>query len=109
MSDFLYDKFGVINGRLRPVDYHFLYFPSMLTFYFCRCAPIIEKIRGIHKIRQALSLVTAAVVEVVLNLTLYLGKAVIFPDEVTLFQLDLITLGWIILSFQVGYDPMDWR
>ena len=77
------------------------------TFYtFVPCflfifagASIIEKTRENSKIKQALSLVTAAVVGVVLNLTIYLGKAVIFPREITFLQIDFITLGWIAVSF----------
>ena len=36
----------------------------------------------------------------ILDLTLFLGKAVIFPSGVvTLRRLDAISLGWVIISF----------
>ena len=66
-------------------------------------APLIERTRDNEKIKQALSIVTAAVVGVILNLTIYLGKAVIFPKEITLGQIDFITLGWVAISFVAMY------
>ena len=46
---------------------------------------------------------TAAVVGVILNLTIYLGKAVIFPTNVSYAGLNYITLGWTIISFIAMY------
>jgi len=66
-------------------------------------APIIERTRDNDKIKQALSIVTAAVVGIILNLTIYLGKAVIFPKELELAQIDFITLAWVIVSFVAMY------
>jgi chromate transporter len=46
-----------------------------------------------------LGLITAVVVGAILDLTLFLGKAVIFPSgRVTLRGLDAISLVWVILS-----------
>jgi chromate transporter len=46
-----------------------------------------------------LGLITAVVVGAILDLTLFLGKAVIFPSgTVSLRRLDAISLGWVILS-----------
>jgi chromate transporter len=46
-----------------------------------------------------LGLITAVVVGAILDLALFLGKAVIFPSgEITLRRLDAISLGWAILS-----------
>jgi chromate transporter len=81
------------------------------TFYtFLPCflfilagAPIIEQTQENKKVKEILSLVTAAVVGVVLNLTIYLGKAVVFPKEVSIVGLDYITLGWIAISFAAMY------
>jgi len=85
-----------------------LFTTTLYTFVPCFLfifvgAPIIEKTRDNEKIKQALSIVTAAVVGVILNLTIYLGKAVIFPKELTLAQMDFITLGWVIVSFFAMY------
>ena len=85
-----------------------LFATTLYTFVPCFLfifvgAPIIERTRDNEKIKQALSIVTAAVVGVILNLTIYLGKAVIFPKELTLGQIDFITLGWIVVSFVAMY------
>ncbi len=46
-----------------------------------------------------MQLITAVVVGAILDLTLFLGKAVIFPSgTVTLRQLDAISVGWVVLS-----------
>lgn len=76
------------------------------TFYtFLPCflfilvgAPIIEKTQGNKKVKEVLALVTAAVVGVILNLTIYLGKAVIFPNNISFQELDYISLIWIGVS-----------
>jgi chromate transporter len=43
-----------------------------------------------------LSIITAAVVGVILNLTIYLGKAVLFPR---LEEPDWFSLAWLLVSF----------
>jgi chromate transporter len=81
------------------------------TFYtFLPCflfilvgAPIIERTQENKTVKALLSIVTAAVVGVVLNLTIYLGKAVIFPTELSLQGLDYVTLLWIVVSFFAMY------
>jgi len=85
-----------------------LFATTLYTFVPCFLfifvgAPIIERTRDNEKIKQALSIVTAAVVGVILNLTIYLGKAVVFPKELILSQIDFITLGWIAVSFVAMY------
>ncbi len=75
------------------------------TFYtFLPCflfiligAPIIEKTKENEKLKSILSIITAAVVGVVLNLTLYFGRAVIFPNGLQ-FSLDWFAVVWIISS-----------
>ena len=50
-------------------------------------------------IRGILELITAVVVGAILDLTLFLGKTVIFPSEVVgLKQLNVISLSGVILS-----------
>lgn len=86
-------------GLLTTTYYTFL--PCFL-FIFAG-APIIERTQENMKVKEILSLVTAAVVGVVLNLTIYLGKAVIFPNELSLAGLDYITLGWTVISIVAMY------
>jgi chromate transporter len=77
------------------------------TFYtFLPCflfillgAPMIERTQENKKIKEILALVTAAVVGVILNLTIYLGKAVIFPTTISFAGLDYAALSWTIVSF----------
>lgn len=86
-------------GLVTTTFYTFL--PSFL-FIFAG-APMIERTQENKKVKEILSLVTAAVVGVVLNLTIYLGRAVIFPKELSLAGLDYITIGWTIISFIAMY------
>ncbi len=86
-------------GLLTTTFYTFL--PCFLFIFIG--APIIERTHENKKINEILSLVTAAVVGVILNLTIYLGKVVVFPKELSLSGLDIITLGWIIVSFIALY------
>ena len=72
---------------------------TYLTFLPCFLmifagAPIIEKTQGNAAIEGILGLITAAVVGVILNLTLYLGKDVLFHHG----AIDLPALLWIGLS-----------
>jgi chromate transporter len=99
-----YNHFGgsVFMGSLGLVVTTFYTFVPCFLFIFAG-APIIEKTRENDRIKQALTLVTAAVVGVILNLTIYLGKAMLFPRELTLSAIDYVTLGWIVVSFIAMY------
>ena len=84
---------------------------TLTTFYtFLPCflfifvgAPIIERTRENSTIKEALSLVTAAVVGVILNLTIYLSQAIVFTSEVSLSAIDFPMLIWIGISFLALY------
>jgi chromate transporter len=63
-------------------------------------APLVERTQGKPTIQRVLGLITAVVVGAILDLALFLGKAVIFPSgKVALRGLDAISLSWAILSF----------
>lgn len=66
-------------------------------------APIIEKTQSNKSIKAILSVVTAAVVGVVLNLTVYFAQAVIFPERLALNGFDYFSLAWIIISSVAMY------
>lgn len=76
------------------------------TFYtFLPCflfifagGPLIEQTHGNEIINDILGLVTAAVVGVIFNLALFLGKDVVFPGGVILKNADMISLAWIAIS-----------
>ena len=62
-------------------------------------APLVERTQSKPTIKGVLELVTAVVVGAILDLTLFLGRAVIFPSgNVTLRGLDALSLAWVILS-----------
>lgn len=93
---------SLLMGSASLVATTFFTFLPCFFFIFAG-APIIEKTRENTKIKQALTLVTAAVVGVILNLTIYLGKVVIFPKEVSLPEIDISTSIWVVISFVAMY------
>ncbi|MFK7954216.1 MAG: chromate efflux transporter [Ekhidna sp.] len=93
---------SLLMGSLGLITTTIYTFIPCFLFIFAG-APIIEKTRDNETIKQALSIVTAAVVGVILNLTIYLGKVVIFPQELNLAQLDYIVLVWVVISFFALY------
>lgn len=93
---------SLLMGTLGLVTTTFYTFLPCFLFIFAG-VPIIERTQENKRVKEILSLVTAAVVGVVLNLTIYLGRAVIFPKELSLAGLDYITLGWTVISFLAMY------
>lgn len=81
-------------GLLATTFYTFL--PSFLFIFVG--GPVLEHSRGNAVISDVLSFVTAAVVGVILNLTIYLGKDVLFPHGLALGKIDLMALLWILVS-----------
>ena len=98
-----YNHFNTLSmGALGLVSTTFFTFLPSFLFIFIG-APIIERTQQNKTIQQILSLVTAAVVGVILNLSIYLGKAILFPTQVVWSELDYLNLIWIILSFIALY------
>lgn len=69
---------GVIGALITT---YATFLPSFIFIFLG--APYIERLRGSKSLSESLSGVTAAVVGVVLNLSLVFGAAVIFPDGVS--------------------------
>jgi chromate transporter len=68
-------------------------------FFVFAGAPLVERTQDNPMIGGVLELITAVVVGAILDLTLFLGKAVIFPSGVAgLKQLNVISLSGVILS-----------
>jgi chromate transporter len=86
-------------GLLTTTYYTFL--PCFL--FILAGAPIIEKTQHNQALKAILSVVTAAVVGVILNLTVYFAQAVIFPQGLALNKIDYFSLAWIIVSFVAMY------
>jgi len=82
-------------GLLATTFYTFL--PCF--FFVFAGAPLVEKTQDNPMIGGVLELITVVVVGAILDLTLFLGKAVVFPSGVTgLKQLNVISLSGVILS-----------
>lgn len=81
------------------------------TFYtFLPCflfillgAPLVERTQSNASIKTVLGIVTAAVVGVILNLTVYFGQAVIINDLKGASTIDYFSLLWIIISILAMY------
>src|SRR5579864_4989759 len=83
-------------GLLATTFYTFL--PCF--FFVFAGAPLVERTQDNPLIGGVLELITAVVVGAILDLTLFLGKAVIFPSGVAdLKQLNVISLSAVVLSF----------
>ncbi|HEY3429426.1 MAG TPA: chromate efflux transporter [Cyclobacteriaceae bacterium] len=81
-------------GLLTTTYYTFL--PSFI--FILGGAPLVERTQENEKLKSILSIVTAAVVGVVLNLTLYFGKAVLFPNGIRTAP-DPFSVMWLMISF----------
>lgn len=79
------------------------YYTFLPCFLFILAgAPIIEKTQDNPQVKALLSIVTAAVVGVILNLTIYFALAVVAPQK-TFSSLDYFSLLWIVVSFIAMY------
>ncbi len=99
-----YNHFGssLVMGTVGLLTTTFYTFLPCFLFIFTG-APIIERTHDNEKIKEMLSVVTAAVVGVILNLTLYFSKAVMFPSVVSFSGLDYVSLSWTVVSFMAMY------
>jgi chromate transporter len=85
-------------GTLGLVARTFYTFLPCFFFVFAG-APLGEQTQDNPMIGGVLELITAVVVGAILDLMLFLGKAVIFPSGVVaLKQLDAISLAWALVS-----------
>lgn len=80
-------------GLFLTTFYTFL--PSF--FFIFVGAPLVERTRQDARVKAALSVVTAAVVGVILNLGIYLGQAVVWPRGIQAAP-DWFNLIWVALS-----------
>jgi chromate transporter len=65
-------------------------------------APLVEHTKDNQKLKVVLSIITAAVVGVILNLTLYFGRAVLFPQGLHDIP-DVFPVAWLAISFVALY------
>jgi chromate transporter len=88
---------SLLMGSVALVTTTFYTFLPCFLYIFVG-GPLIEKSHESDAISGILKLVTAAIVGVILNLTIFLGKDVIFPGAVSLAHLNLVSLVWVIIS-----------
>ena len=85
-------------GTLALLATTFYMFLPCFFFVFAG-APLVERTQDNPRIGGILELITAVVVGAILDLTIFLGKGVIFPSGVAaLKQLNVISLSGVILS-----------
>jgi chromate transporter len=102
MAGYHHFGYSIAMGAVGLVATTWYTFLPCFLFIFAG-APIIERTQDNKKVREILSIVTAAVVGVILNLTIYLGSAVIFPEGLTVAKTDFVTLAWIVISLVALY------
>lgn len=74
------------------------YYTFLPCFFFILAgAPIVEKTRGNAMLNEVMSFITSAVVGVLLNLTIYLTKAVVLKNTGA-FSFDILSVVWIVIS-----------
>lgn len=90
-----YNHFGSLaaatTGLLLTTFYTFL--PCFL--FILAGAPLVERTKENKDLKAILSFITAAVVGVILNLTIYFGRAVVLPDS---RSPDWFAIVWLIVS-----------
>ena len=97
MAGFNHFPGSLLMGAIALVVTTFYTFLPCFLFIFVG-GPLIERSHGNEMIGGILSLVTAAIVGVILNLTLFLGRGVFFPGRVSLAGLDYPALVWVIVA-----------
>lgn len=98
-----YNHFGgsIAMGSLALLTTTFFTFLPCFLFILVG-APLIEKTQENNKVKALLAVVTAAVVGVILNLTIYLGKAVLIKNALV-FEFDYVALIWVFISIIAMY------
>lgn len=107
-----YHHFGhsLVMGSLGLLTTTFYTFLPSFLFIFVG-APIIERTQNNQHIKNGMSFVTSAVVGVMMNLILYLGKAIVLKGQWSFSNIQYPTAAWILISifslyrFKIGIIP----
>ncbi|REC44233.1 chromate efflux transporter [Chryseobacterium pennipullorum] len=100
-----YNHFGgsLIMGSVGLlIASYFTFLPNFILIFMG--APLIEKTQDHKIIQSVLSLITAAVVGVIINLAFYLGEEILFNSQaVAASNINWISVVWIIISVVLLY------
>jgi chromate transporter len=96
MASYNHGNASIADGTLGLLTTAFYTFLPSFLFIFIG-APFVEKTKDDERLKLILSIVTAGVVGVILNLTIFLGKAVIFPNGFS--SIDWFAVFWLVVSF----------
>lgn len=88
-----YDGSVAMGSLALIVTTYYTFLPSF--FFILAGGPIIERTQEMGQVKKILGMISAAVVGVILNLMVYLGKDVLFPRSVSFDGLDLTALIWV--------------
>lgn len=100
MAAFNYTNGSLVAGSIGLlVTAYYTFLPCFL--FILVGGPWVERTKDNEKFRKMLSIITAAVVGVILNLTIYFGKAVLFPKGWG--SPDLFSLVWLVISVLAMY------
>ncbi|MBO9636053.1 MAG: chromate transporter, partial [Chitinophagaceae bacterium] len=81
---------------------YFTFLPNFILIFMG--APLIEKSQENGMIKTVLSLITAAVVGVIVNLAFYLGEEILFREKIISFNsIDIVSLAWVVISVLLLY------
>ncbi|MDA6071046.1 chromate efflux transporter [Flavobacterium sp. AC] len=76
---------------------YFTFLPNFIMIF--TGAPLIEKSQKNQTVQAILSLVTASVVGVIVNLAFYLGESILFLGKmISLPNINWLALGWVLFS-----------
>lgn len=100
-----YNHFGgsLIMGSIGLlIASYFTFLPNFILIFMG--APLIEKTQENKMIQTVLSLITAAVVGVIVNLAFYLGEEILFNGQViSVAAINWFSLLWVIISVVLLY------
>lgn len=102
MGAYNHFNFSILHGIFGLFTTVWFTFLPCFLFIFMG-APFIEKTQSNVNVKGVLSVISSAVVGVILSLTLYLFKAVVFASGTGFADLNWFSLFWIIISFIALY------
>jgi chromate transporter len=95
MAGYHHGGASILDGTLGLLTTAYYTFLPCFLFIFIG-APLVERTKEHKKLKAILAIITAAVVGVILNLTIYFGKAVLLPADYS--SPDWFSVLWLVVS-----------